>query len=42
MLVSAQHRIAFNPGTVDRMERIVGRTGIQKMTGAIPLVKFAR
>jgi hypothetical protein len=42
MLVSAQHRIAFNPGTVERMERIVGRSGIQKMTGAIPLVKLAR
>jgi hypothetical protein len=41
MRVSAQHRIAFNPGTVERMERIVGKSGIQKMTGAIPLVKFA-
>jgi len=38
--VSAQHRIAFNPGTVERMERIVGKSGIQKMTGAIPLVKL--
>ncbi|KAI0276318.1 alpha/beta-hydrolase [Russula aff. rugulosa BPL654] len=41
MRVSAQHRIAFNPGTVERMERIVGKSGIQKMTGAIPLVKLA-
>ncbi|KAN0126704.1 Alpha/Beta hydrolase fold [Russula decolorans] len=41
MRISAQHRIAFNPGTVERMERIVGKSGIQKMTGAIPLVKFA-
>jgi hypothetical protein len=41
MLVSAQHRIAFNPGTVEKMERIVGKSGIQKMTGVIPLVKLA-
>ncbi|KAI9467164.1 alpha/beta-hydrolase [Lactarius psammicola] len=40
MLNSAQQRIAFNPGTVERMERIVGKSGIQKMTGAIPLVKL--
>jgi hypothetical protein len=33
---SAQHRMAFNPGTV-QMERIVGKSGIHKMTGAIPL-----
>ncbi|KAH9977632.1 alpha/beta-hydrolase [Lactifluus volemus] len=42
MLASARHRMAFNPGTVERMERIVGKSGIQKMTGAIPLVKLAR
>ena len=41
MRVSAQHRIAFNPGTVERMERIVGKSGIQRMTGVIPLVKLA-
>jgi hypothetical protein len=40
MRVSAQHRMAFNPGTVERMERIVGKSGLQKMTGAIPLVKL--
>lgn len=40
MRVSAQHRIAFNPGTVERMERIVGKSSIQRMTGAIPLVKL--
>ncbi|KAI9513248.1 alpha/beta-hydrolase [Russula earlei] len=40
MRVSAQHRMAFNPGKVERMERIVGKSGIQKMTGAIPLVKL--
>jgi hypothetical protein len=40
MRVSAQHRVAFNPGTVERMERIVGKSGIQKMTGVIQL-KFA-
>lgn len=38
--VSAQHRVAFNPGRVERMERIIGKSGIQKMTGAIPLVKL--
>jgi len=38
--VSAQHRMTFNPGTVERMERIVGKSGIQRMTGAIPLVKL--
>ncbi|KAH9045258.1 alpha/beta-hydrolase [Lactarius pseudohatsudake] len=37
MLNSAQQRIAFNPGTIERMEKIVGKTGIQKVTGAIPL-----
>jgi len=37
MMVSAQQRIAFNPGTVERMERIVGKSGIQRVTGAIPL-----
>jgi len=41
MWISAQHRVAFNPGTVERMERIVGKSGIQKVTAAIPLVKFA-
>jgi hypothetical protein len=41
MRVSAQHRVAFNPGRIERMERIVGKSGIQKMTGAIPLVKLA-
>ncbi|KAI0303936.1 alpha/beta-hydrolase [Russula brevipes] len=40
MRVSAQHRMTFNPGTVERMERIVGKSGIQRMTGAIPLVKL--
>ncbi len=43
MRISAQHRVAFNPGTVERMERIVsksGKSGIQKMTEAIPLVKL--
>lgn len=37
MRTSAQQRMGFNPGTVERMERIVGRSGIQKVTGAIPL-----
>ncbi|KAH9002261.1 alpha/beta-hydrolase [Lactarius hatsudake] len=37
MMNSAQQRIAFNPGTIERMEKIVGKTGIQKVTGAIPL-----
>jgi hypothetical protein len=40
MWISAQHRIAFNPGTVERMERIVGKSSIQKVAGAIPLVKI--
>jgi hypothetical protein len=36
--ICAQQRIAFNPGTVERkMERIVGKSGIQKVTGAIPM-----
>lgn len=36
--ICAQQRIAFNPGTVERkMERIVGRSGIQKVTGVIPM-----
>jgi len=38
MRTSAQQRKAFNPGTVERMERIVGRSGIQKkVAGALPL-----
>jgi hypothetical protein len=42
MLISAEHRIAFNPGTVERMDRIVSHPKfIQKVTGAIPLVKLA-
>jgi len=40
--VSAQGRMAFNPGKVERMERIVGRSGISKVTGAIPLKLVSR
>jgi hypothetical protein len=32
--------MAFNPGTVERMERIVGKSNLQKVTEAIPLVKL--
>ena len=37
MRASAQGRMTFNPGKVERMERIVGKSGISKVTGAIPL-----
>jgi hypothetical protein len=43
ILASAQHRMAFNPGTVERMERIAAKSGLQKVTGAInigPIVKL--
>jgi len=41
ILISAQHRMAFNPGTVERMEsRIVGKRNLQKVTEVIPLVKL--
>ncbi|KAI0268106.1 alpha/beta-hydrolase [Gloeopeniophorella convolvens] len=39
MMNSAHNRMAFNPGTVESMERIVPKSSIQKMAGALPRVK---